>query len=115
MSINLTEERAYARAISDDLQKVMEGTYTNDDGEEVDLYDYLNAEVLDVEYILNSDFTLRGVRLYVTLGGPTAWIDTERDCVVCHWGTNSGEWLMPYGVSDEINDLYAELIADRFR
>ena len=46
--------------------------------------DYI-SDVLDINWILNSDRTLRGARLLVAFGGPNIWIDTTTATVEGHW------------------------------
>ncbi|WP_455501194.1 hypothetical protein [Gemmiger sp.] len=83
-----------------------------DAGENMDLLDYIN-DALDTEYILDSMFTLIGVKLYVTLGGPTIWVDTQNNEVVGHWGTEQQTAWVPSEICEEINDLITENMADR--
>ena len=63
----MNECTEYARSIANDLCNLYDGE-TVDECES--LYDYI-ADVLDVEYTLDSGKHLIGVNLYVTLGGPT--------------------------------------------
>lgn len=56
----------------------------SEEGENIDLIDYV-SDVLDTEYILDSNFTLIGARLYITLGGPTIYVDTHDNEVVGHF------------------------------
>lgn len=83
-----------------------------DVGENMDLYDYI-SDVLDTEYILDSNFTLIGARLYVALGGPTIWINTRDNEVVGNWGTEKVVRWLPYEIADEINDLLVEVMGNR--
>lgn len=54
------------------------------DGEEVTGWDYLE-DVLDVEWILNSDGSYKGARVLVAFGGPNIWIDTATNYVEGYW------------------------------
>jgi hypothetical protein len=47
-------------------------------------YDYL-SDVLDFEWILNNDKTLRGARILVAFGGPNIWINTRTQQVEGYW------------------------------
>lgn len=67
--------------------------------------DYLE-DALDIEYTLDSRKNLIGVNIYVTLGGPTCWIDTRRSCVVCRWGNEEGIAYFDSDISEEINVYY---------
>lgn len=100
------ECREYAKRIMEEAEAYYNGT-TNEDGEEVSLYDYV-ADALDYEVILTSQKTLKAVRLYVTLGGPTCWIDTEKHTVVCHWGADQMEHPISWDLCDELEEIIAE-------
>jgi len=65
----------------------------DEDGEYQDAFKYLE-DVLDINWILNSDRTLRGARLLVAFGGPNIWIDTVK-------GTVEGAWW-----GDSFTDTY---------
>ncbi len=107
MSEMYNECREYAKRIAEEAEAYYNGT-TNEDGEEVGLYDYFFADALDYEVILASNRTVKGVRLYVTLGDPTCWIDTEAHAVICVWGTDRAEYLIDWDLCDELEDIVAE-------
>ena len=94
-----------AESIRNDLNKLFDGE-TVDECES--LIDYLCENALDIEYTLDSNKQLIGVRIYVTLGGPTCWIDTRNGEVVCAWGTDRAAAWLASEICDEINDFYAE-------
>ena len=52
--------------------------------------------------------TVKAVRLYVTLGGPTCWIDTEEHAVICHWGTDQAKYAIDWDLCDELEYIVAE-------
>ena len=95
----------YAESIRNDLNELFNGE-TVDECES--LIDYLCENELDVEYTLNSQKDIIGVRIYVTLGGPTCWIDTRNGEVVCAWGRDRAAAWLASEICDEINDFYAE-------
>ena len=47
--------------------------------------DYIK-DVLDINYIINSDKSYKGARLLVAFGGPNIWIDTTTKTVEAYWG-----------------------------
>lgn len=79
----------------------------NDDGEKMSLYDYA-ADALDFSAIVSSQKTIQSVRLYVTLGGPTCYVDTELHAVVCAWGGDREEYLLDWDACDELESIIAE-------
>ena len=100
------ECREYAKRIAEEIEAYYNGT-ANEGGEEVNLYDYF-ADALDYEVILTSQKTVKSVRIYVTLGGPTCWIDTEEHAVVCHWGADQAEYPIDWDLCDELEEIIAE-------
>lgn len=54
------------------------------DGKEIDSGDYMQ-DVLDINWVLNQDRTLKGARLLVAFGGPNIWIDTVTQTVEGYW------------------------------
>ena len=91
-----------------ELNMIYEGHAKNEDGEPVSLYDWI-CDALDIEYILDSNRALIGAHIYVTLGGPTVWVDTRRNSIECRWGTESDSRWLPCEIVDEINDILSEL------
>ena len=63
-------------------------TFPEDELEAYTVYDYL-ADALDVEYTVSSRLDYVAARIYVTLGGPTVWIDTRGNAVRLSWGTDT--------------------------
>lgn len=106
MSEMNNECREYAKRIAEEAESYYNRT-TNEDGEELSLYDYF-ANVLDYEAILSSNKTVKAVRVYVTLGGPTCWIDTEAHAVICAWGTEREEYPIDWDLCNELEDIVAE-------
>lgn len=106
MSEMKNEFRKYAKCVAEEAEAYYNGT-TNEDGEEVSLYDYV-ADALDYEVVLTSQKTVKAVRLYVTLGRPTCWIDTGEHAVVCHWGTEQAEYAIDWDLCDELEEIIAE-------
>lgn len=97
------ECRDYAQNIADELRSLYNGEAVEDNES---LADYLCDRVLDIEYTLDSRKELIGVTLYVTLGGPTAYIDTRRNEVVCSWGNGSASIPYDSDISEYINDYF---------
>lgn len=106
MSDMKNECREYAKHVAEEIESYYHGA-TNEDGEEVSLYDYV-ADALDFEVILTSQKTVKSVRLYVTLGGPTCWIDTEEHAAICHWGTETAEYAIDWSLCDDLEEIIAE-------
>ena len=106
MSEMYKECREYAKHVAEEIETYYNGT-ANEDGEEVSLYDYF-ADALDYEVMLTSQKTVKSIRLYVTLGGPTCWIDTEEHAVICHWGTDRAEYAIDLDLCDELEEIVSE-------
>lgn len=100
------ECREYAQHIAEEIEAIYNGT-TEEDGEKMCLYDYV-ADALDFEVILTSMKTVKSIRLYVTLGGPTCYVDTELHAVVCAWGGDRAEYALDWDACDELESIIAE-------
>lgn len=102
-----TDNIEYCKNIALELEKI----YDSDD---YGLPEYIADEVLDVQYIMNSHKELQHVRLYITIGGPTVWIDTEHKAVKLTWGTESAEYGLDWDVCDAIENYYYDLVGDDY-
>ena len=103
------ECREYAQRVAEEIEAIYNGTTEeeNADGERMGLYDYV-ADALDFEIVLTSMKTVKSIRLYVTLGGPTCYVDTELHAVVCAWGGDREEFPLDWNVCDELESIIAE-------
>lgn len=98
-----TDNIEYCKRIALELEKI----YESDD---YGLPEYIAENVLDVQYIMNCNKEVQHVRLYVTIGGPTVWIDTEYNAVKLTWGTESAEYGLNWDVCDTIESYYYDLV-----
>lgn len=94
-------------AVFEELNAIYEERATDENNEPISFYDWLN-DILDIEYTLDSRRELIGARIYVTLGGPTVWIDTRYNEIVCHWGCDKVERWLPSEIAEEINEILCE-------
>lgn len=103
------ECREYAKSIVEEVEAIYNGTteLENNDNEKMSLYDYV-ADALDYSAIVSSTKTVESVRLYVTLGGPTCYIDTELHAIVCAWGGEREEYPLDWDACDELESIIAE-------
>lgn len=56
-----------------------------DDLDEVNIYDYFEGSILDIEYTIGGDFDYRGVRVMIACGGPNIYINTNNKRVELYW------------------------------
>ena len=103
------ECREYAQRVAAEIEAIYNGTTEeeNEDGEKMSLYDYV-ADALDFEVVLTSQKTVKSIRLYVTLGGPTCYVDTELHAVVCAWGVDRAEYALDWNACDELESIISE-------
>ena len=103
------ECKEYAQRVAAEIEAIYNGTTEeeNDDGERMGLYDYV-ADALDFSAIVSSQKTIQSIRLYVTLGGPTCYVDTELHAVVCAWGGDRAEYALDWDACDELESIIAE-------
>lgn len=98
------ENREYCKRIADELEAV----YNGESGENYNLWDWIAENVLEIEYRIDGKREYKGVKLWVTLGGPNVWIDTYNSEVCLAWGMDRAEYLLDIDVSAALDEMYAE-------
>lgn len=76
-----------------------------EEADTADIYNWIATQVLDVEYILNSDLSYHGVKVYVTMNGPTIWFDTVQADV---FYSREARWGMYPECVEALNEYYEE-------
>lgn len=56
-----------------------------DDLDEVNMYDYFEDHMYDIEYTIGGDFDYRGARVMIACGGPNIYINTNNKRVELYW------------------------------
>ena len=79
-----------------------------DDWEQLGVYDYME-DVLDYDFRIDSQREFSGIRVFVTLGGPSCWIDTERRAVELRWGGESACYGLLSDTVDAVEEWGREL------
>lgn len=110
MSEMHNECRKYAERIRHEIEQVYEGNALDEDRKPVDLWRWVSTQALDYSAIVDSGGQVDAVRLYVTLGGPSCWVDTEMHggAVVCKWGIDEAYVCLNREICDELEDIVAE-------
>lgn len=75
--------------------------------EEKTLNDYFD-DYLDLSYIVNESKEYESVRVWVTIGGPSIYVDTDKGAVILNWGGTHSEYYLSRKVSDAIDDIFEE-------
>lgn len=101
------ENFEYCERVATELKAYIAGEITDEDGETLSLYDYF-SDVLDMEYIINSDLSYRAVKVYITLGGPTVWIDTYNGTIELRWANESATYYLTSDTVNEIDEIWEE-------
>lgn len=88
----------------DDIPEEDRGEYGEASG-----IDYL-SDVLDIEYIVNSDRTYKAARVLIAFGGPNAWINTQTGNLEVAWWGEPVYRSLPSefvrGLDDALEELY---------
>lgn len=79
-----------------------------DDWEQLSVYDYME-DILDYDFRIDSQREFSGIRVFVTLGGPSCWIDTERRTVELRWGGESACYGLLSDTVDAVEEWGREL------
>lgn len=104
----MLENREYCETVAKEIEKYAAGEMVDNDGNELNLYDYLN-DVLDYEFTIDSRKEYKAAKIWVTLGGPNVWIDTAEKAVKLAWGTDREEYPLGYDVCNEIDDIMQDI------
>ena len=72
-----------------------------------DIFEYLE-NTLDFVCTVNSSGEYLGARIAITLGGPSAWIDTRTGELVVYWGNDTAREWLPGSFIDQLNDTLSE-------
>jgi len=105
--------KSHVMSIINDLNNGFDGYGSEDEyGDYQDAFKYLEG-VLDINWVLNSDRTLKGARLLVAFGGPNIWIDTVNGTVEgAWWGDSySDSYNTDSEFARELDDALGELYA----
>ena len=93
----------YADRIVEEINAVVRHESEEYDG----LLEWLNNQ-LDIEYTVNGRGEYVGAKVYITLGGPTAYYETRNGKVTVNWGTESGEAWVCEAAESELDELLAD-------
>ncbi len=82
---------------------VSEDAYNPDEEMEISVGDWL-MDALDIDYRVASDGVCVGCRVWVTLGGPSVWLDTEDASFHGAWGGEKYTLPIPYAVAQDVQE-----------
>ena len=77
-------------------------------GEIASFGDWLNAEALDIEYTVNAHGEYLGAAVWVTVGGPSVWVDTRHGRIEGRWGTERAEIWLPSEICEALDECLAD-------
>jgi hypothetical protein len=103
------ENFEYCKRVAEELTAYINGEITDEEtGEELSICDYF-SDLLDFDIIINSRFEYSAVKAYVTLGGPTVWIDTYYGTVELRWANETASYYLDNEIIEAVNDYFEEL------
>lgn len=119
------ENQQHVNQIANKLDKIACGAlYKDTEGEEHDcsgmaeipedweqesVYDYFEGSVYDFNFILDANRQYRAGRALVAFGGPTIWVDTERESVDLYWWGNEAHAPLSRNATNALDDALEEL------
>ncbi len=104
----MVKNREYCKRVAEEIEEYAAGKMVDDDGEKLSLYDYL-VDALDFEFIIDNRKEYKSSKIWITLGGPSIWIDTAERAVKIAWGTDREEYPLDWDVCDKIDDIMQEI------
>lgn len=102
-----TTEKALRRMMEDikqDLMLAYDGELQSENP--IDLLDYFRG-ALDWDYRVDATRHLCSVRVWLTLGGPNIWVDTETESIHGAWGYSRAEIPINPELSEAIYEVFA--------
>jgi hypothetical protein len=98
----------YVSGIAEELEQYYNGEIVDEEtGENLTLYDYF-SDVLDINYIINNDLSYNSVKVYITLGGPTVWIDTHTGTIELRWANENATYYLDNDIVNDIDEIWEE-------
>ena len=94
----IVEKLECSKPLTEDAEQLEEG---------YDISDWVGDSALDIVYRVDSSGHYRGVEVTVAIGGPTIWIDTQRQLVHGVWG--SDRYHRSYDDQVGLDDFMAEM------
>lgn len=101
------EDYAAGRCWMVDGDTVVSDTEPDGADYQMGVTDYL-SDALDIEYTVSSRLDYVAARIYVTLGGPTVWIDTRDNAVHLSWGTDTAWYPLDDDAAAEVDEAAEE-------
>lgn len=109
------EAHANGRAYTDENGDVVIFDSEEEPSDEMEyrgIQDFIN-ETLDIEVTCGLSGDYRGAKLYMTVGGPTIWVDTQTGFVEGRWSTDSYSKWVDSDAIDELNEAIEEIFEAR--
>lgn len=110
----MKELKEMCERIREELEELYSNNWTDEEreereeaGEACDMYDYF-SDVLDVEYTISSRGEYLGATVWVTIGGPSIWINTRYNEIRGRWGSESVDIWLPGEIAAEIDEIFEE-------
>lgn len=79
-----------------------------DDLDEVNIYDYFDDDIFNIEYTINSDLEYIGARIMITCGGPNIYINTNSKRVDLYWWGDSAYAALSDRAVDAIDEYFED-------
>lgn len=95
------------KAYDDWRDKISELEDKKSDLENETLENYFD-DYLDIDYIVNSSKEYQSCRVWLTVGGPSIYVDTEDCAVKLNWGSTHKEWGLSTNTRDRIDEIFEE-------
>lgn len=73
------------------------------------IYEYFAANLLDIDFLCNSEKEYKAAKICVAWGGPAIYIDTEERAVCLYWWGKSAKYFLNTETVDAVNDYAEEL------
>ena len=95
--------------LEDQVKSIAEGYYEDlvVNGE-VDMSEYFEGQILDINYVVDSECKYKAVILLVAWGGPNIYVDTYKGVVDGYWWGTTASWRMKSELIKVLDDYFEE-------
>ena len=75
---------------------------------DVDMNEYFEGQILDINYVVDSEHRYKAVILLVAWGGPNIYVDTYTGSVDGYWWGTTSSWRMHSELIKVLDDYFEE-------
>lgn len=84
--------------------------FDSDELEAVSIYEYFSDnEIYNLEYRVDGNKEYRSVEVMIACGGPTIYIDTQKQAIILYWGSDEARYYLSQDTVNLVDEYFEEL------